>query len=68
LPKSRLSKRVAELEDRLGVRLLQRTTRKLVITPVGERFLAHARAALEAARRRKTRSRSCARSRRAWCA
>ena len=49
LPKSRLSKRVAALEDQLGVRLLQRTTRKLVVTPVGERFYGHARAALEAA-------------------
>ena len=49
LPKSRLSKRVAALEEHLGVRLIQRTTRRLVVTPVGERFLAHARAALEAA-------------------
>ena len=49
LPKSRLSKRVAELEAQLGVPRLQRTTRKLVITPVGERFYGHARVALEAA-------------------
>lgn len=50
LPKSRLSKRVAQLEDRLGVRLLQRTTRRFAVTEVGERFYAHARAALEEAR------------------
>ncbi len=35
IPKSRLSRRVAELEARLGVRLLQRTTRKLSLTEVG---------------------------------
>lgn len=50
LPKSRLSKRVARLEERLGVRLLQRTTRRFAVTDVGERFYAHARAALEEAR------------------
>lgn len=56
VPKSRLSKRVSQLEDRLGVRLLQRTTRKVVVTDAGERFyrhcqgmLAEARAATEAA-------------------
>lgn len=41
LPKSRLSRRVAELEARLGVRLLQRTTRKLSLTEVGEIYLRH---------------------------
>ena len=41
LPKSRLSRRVAELETRLGVRLLQRTTRKLSLTAVGEQYHRH---------------------------
>jgi DNA-binding transcriptional LysR family regulator len=56
VPKSRLSKRVSQLEDKLGVRLLQRTTRKIAVTEAGERFyrhcqgmLAEARAATEAA-------------------
>ncbi|RYX98173.1 MAG: LysR family transcriptional regulator [Comamonadaceae bacterium] len=41
LPKSRLSRRVAELETRLGVRLLQRTTRKLSLTQAGTVYLRH---------------------------
>lgn len=49
VPKSRLSKRVALLEERLGVRLLQRTTRRFAVTEVGERFYAHCRAMLEEA-------------------
>jgi DNA-binding transcriptional LysR family regulator len=46
LPKSRLSKRVALLEERLGVRLLQRTTRRFVVTEAGERFYRHCQAML----------------------
>jgi DNA-binding transcriptional LysR family regulator len=49
VPKSRLSKRIAQLEERLGVRLLQRTTRRFVVTEVGERFYGHCRAVLEEA-------------------
>lgn len=41
LPKSRLSRRVAGLEAQLGVRLLQRTTRKLSLTEAGEIYLRH---------------------------
>ena len=41
VPKSRLSRRVAVLEARLGVRLLQRTTRKLSLTEVGDIYLRH---------------------------
>ena len=41
LPKSRLSRRVADLETRLDVRLLQRTTRKLSLTEAGDIYLRH---------------------------
>lgn len=49
VPKSKLSRRVAELESRLGVRLLQRTTRKLSLTEVGEVYLRHCLAMRDAA-------------------
>jgi len=41
VPKSRLSRRVAELESQLGVQLLQRSTRRLALTPAGEIYLRH---------------------------
>ncbi len=49
VPKSKLSRRVAELEARLGVRLLQRTTRKLSVTEAGELYHRHAVAMREEA-------------------
>lgn len=41
VPKSKLSRRISELEARLGVRLLQRTTRKLSLTEAGEIYHRH---------------------------
>ena len=46
IPKSRLSRRIAELEERINARLLQRTTRKLQLTTLGERYLRHCQAML----------------------
>ncbi|GAB7126449.1 LysR family transcriptional regulator [Silvimonas sp. JCM 19000] len=44
IPKSRLSRRLQELEARLGVRLLQRTTRRLALTEIGELYYRHCQA------------------------
>ncbi|MES1936775.1 LysR substrate-binding domain-containing protein [Salinisphaera hydrothermalis] len=49
-PKSKLSRRVASLEARLGVRLVNRDTRGISLTPIGEAFHAHCRTMLDAAR------------------
>ncbi len=58
VPRATLSRRLARLEDRLGVRLVHRTTRKLAPSPAGEelyrraeRILAEVREAEEAIRR-----------------
>jgi DNA-binding transcriptional LysR family regulator len=49
LPKSRLSRRIAQLEADLGVRLLERSTRRLKITEVGQEVYAQAVTATAAA-------------------
>lgn len=41
LPKSRLSRRVSVLEERLGVRLIQRSTRHFSVTEVGLEYYHH---------------------------
>jgi DNA-binding transcriptional LysR family regulator len=41
ITKSKLSRRVALMEDRLGVRLLQRSTRRLALTEAGRAFYEH---------------------------
>lgn len=50
IPKSRVSRRVADLEQRLGVRLLQRLTRAVHVTDVGSAFYAQCEAMTQAAR------------------
>ena len=47
VPKSAVSKQVAWLEENLGVRLLNRTTRRSSITEVGQGFLERCRRILE---------------------
>jgi DNA-binding transcriptional LysR family regulator len=49
ISKSRLSRRLAELETSLGVRLLQRSTRKLALTEAGQLFYRHCQAMLSEA-------------------
>ena len=43
LPKSTVSRRIALFEERLGERLMLRTTRRLALTEFGEHLLEHAR-------------------------
>jgi DNA-binding transcriptional LysR family regulator len=42
-PKSKLSRRLAHLEDRLGVRLVERSTRRFRVTDIGQTFYQHCR-------------------------
>jgi DNA-binding transcriptional LysR family regulator len=73
IPKSRLSRRISALETELGVRLLQRSTRRFAVTDVGtsvhrhaQSMLAEAQAAREGSayrcRWRSSSSRSCCRT------
>ena len=40
-PRSRLSRRLALLEERLGVRLVQRSTRRFAVTEIGHEYYRH---------------------------
>ncbi|MBM7062909.1 LysR family transcriptional regulator [Pseudomonas sp. UL073] len=46
MPKSKLSRRIAQLEERLGVRLLQRSTRHFSVTEIGQAYYRHCLAML----------------------
>lgn len=46
MPKSKLSRRIALLEERLGTRLLQRSTRRFAVTEVGQTYYGHCKAML----------------------
>lgn len=50
LPRSTLSRQLSRLEDRMGVRLLHRTTRRIVPTRAGEELFLHARRIVDDAR------------------
>lgn len=46
IPKSRLSRRISQLETDMGVRLLQRSTRRFAVTDVGQSVHRHAQSML----------------------
>jgi DNA-binding transcriptional LysR family regulator len=48
IPRATVGRRLARLEERLGTRLLRRTTRSLSLTEGGETFYRHARIVLDA--------------------
>ncbi|VFT62969.1 LysR family transcriptional regulator [Pseudomonas aeruginosa] len=41
IPKSTISRKVAQLEARLGVRLVQRSTRQFQVTEIGQAYYRH---------------------------
>ncbi|HAT9850490.1 TPA: LysR family transcriptional regulator, partial [Legionella pneumophila subsp. pneumophila] len=49
ITKSKISRRISELESRLGVRLLHRSTRKLALTDIGQIFYQHCKAMVDEA-------------------
>jgi DNA-binding transcriptional LysR family regulator len=49
VPKSRISRRITILEQQLGVRLLERSSRRLNVTEIGRDVYRHARAAMDEA-------------------
>ncbi|AIX74925.1 LysR family transcriptional regulator [Pantoea sp. PSNIH4] len=51
LPKSSVSQRISQLEQAIGLRLLNRTTRQLNLTFAGERYLIHCQEMIQASER-----------------
>src|SRR3984957_7352125 len=51
VPKSKLSRRVAQLEDRMGARLIERSSRRFRVTEIGGAFYEQCQTALTAAER-----------------
>lgn len=49
IQRSKLSRHIAELENRIGIRLLHRNTRNVVLTPAGEEVYIHAKALKQSA-------------------
>ena len=49
IPKSKLSRRVYQLEERLGVRLIQRSSRHFAVTDIGMNIYRHAQVMINAA-------------------
>jgi DNA-binding transcriptional LysR family regulator len=47
VPPSLVSRKIARLEQEVGARLFQRTTRSLTLTDAGQTFLGHARTAMQ---------------------
>ncbi|VEB40622.1 HTH-type transcriptional activator AllS [Chromobacterium violaceum] len=56
---AQVSRQVGQLEERLGARLLYRTTRQLSLTEAGELYLAHCRQLLESLADASRRCRNC---------
>lgn len=46
IPKSTLSRRLAQLEERLGIRLIHRSTRRFAVTEIGLTYYEHCKAML----------------------
>ena len=68
MQKSKLSRRILLLEERLGVRLLQRSTRRFSVTEIGHEFYDRCVAMLvEAEAAEQVDRRKSAPSRAAWC-
>jgi DNA-binding transcriptional LysR family regulator len=51
IPKSKLSRRVARLEDRMGARLIERSSRRFRVSEIGRAFYEQCQTALSAAER-----------------